>query len=267
MKCFKSEMMMAFFSVFFILYLVFSPILCDLLFALAADNYPPVIAHVPVENPVYGQKLPIRAHIGDQSSLQKVTLVLTINGVSKRGQMRNMSEQVPVVAETRQEARVYSGPGKRYDYKGTMPAGRRFKVAQLFDNYIQIVSSNGSHGFIARNAVKVLGAGTLYSVTLPESITRRSGLTYQIEAEDVYGNKRVTDPFDIRFSTEKQAQARERSSGRQAVSSTGSRTSRPVYKRGWFWLLLLAAGGGTYYYLTQMQSDKEGTVDVLVEWE
>ena len=272
MKLFKSETAVAFFSSIVILYLVIFPILCDIQISAAEDRYPPVIAHKPVTTARYGDRLTLRAHIGDRSPLRTVYLVLIVDGTARRGKMKeSASRGVPVVGRVRSETRVYAGPGTRYQFKGALQPGVRVKVAGVNDSYYEIITQDGRSGFASSKTVEVLGTGSLFSVTLPESFTRRSALTYQIEAIDAAGNKTATEAVQIRFTTSDQpGEFREDTftDTGQAVRGSAEQISRPFYKRIWFWMLLLAAGGGAYYYISQNQDDSpQGTVDVLVEWE
>jgi len=257
-------------------YLVLIPVFYDFLHAASDDQNKPVISHYPVKVARYGQKMSIKAHISDQPSLQKVSLVLNIDGATKRGRMREMSTlgSVPVVVRARKDAQVYSSPGSQYKLRGHVRSGEVLKVSQVRDNYFQILSEQGVQGYLLKTNVEILGTGRVYGVTLPESLTSRTELVYQIEAVDVYGNMSATNPVQVRLFTPEQIRAimakRKTNAGQSVAKSSAASPatqSKPAYKRAWFWLLLLAAGGGTYALISQTKTEKDGTVDLLVEWE
>ncbi len=274
MKQFRCETAISIFLTFLATYLVLFPIYCDFLHAATDDQNKPVISHYPVKVARYGQRMSIKAHIGDESSLQKVSLVLNIDGTTKRGRMREMStaSSVPVIVRVIKDAQVYSGPGSQYKFRGHVRSGDVLKVSQVRDNYFQILSEQGVQGYLLKANVEILGTGRVYGVTLPESLTRRTELVYQIEAVDVYGNMSATNPVQVRLFTDEQIRelmAKRKTGVSQSVSksSTDSPQSKPAYKRAWFWLLLLAVGGGTYALISQTKTEKDGAVDILVEWE
>lgn len=255
-----------FFSVFVFFYLLLLPVFCDMHLVMAADRRAPEIVFSPSKVARYGETYKIVTHIGDESSLQAVHLVLQMNGKTRRGKMRRntSSGRVPVIVRARRDASVYAGPGSGYQGVGVIRSGERLRVSQIRGNYLQVITASGETGYISSKHVEVIGSGYLYSVTLPGAFTERSSLTFQIEAIDASGNRAITDATQVMFLTP--LEINELFADQQSMpAALGG--SRPVYKRVWFWLVLLAVGGGTYYWLSQNQSDPKGTVDVLVEWE
>lgn len=263
---------------FLISHLLLFPIFIDLNYAFAGDDRAPVISHYASNLGRYGQKMTIKAHVSDQSSIQSVTLVVLGDQKPIRGKMPEITSEgnVPVKVRVRRESHIYSGPGSNYKARGSAQAGEMLQVSGISNDYYKIVSDRGIKGYVYKHNVDIFLIGKAYGVTLPASLTRRSTFTYKIEAVDVFGNKSSTEPMQIRLLTAQEIQ--DMRAGRQPVPSTpaqvattpvAQKSSDSVLKKPWFWGLLVAAGVGIYFLLSGSKDEKtsNATVDVLIEWD
>lgn len=274
----KSETTITLFSTILIMYLVFSPILCNIAFAFAVNQTTPFLLHNPVKAARYGQDLVIKTHVGNPAAVQKVTLILTIDGQVKRGKMVEIASagNVPITVQARSKTPVFSGPGSKYTLRGYVQPTDVLQVTESRSSHYRIKSGTGINGYIAQSSVQILSTGKAYGVSLPASLTSREKLTYQIQLVDKLGRITTTEEVDVKLLTPEQVQNLMAKRNKTTTASPATQTTiaatrqkdDPVYKKSWFWLGLLAIGGGAYFILSQDQSDSDtGTLDVLVEWE
>ncbi len=263
----KHETVCRLFSLLLMIYLIGLPMAMDFAAAAELQTGDVTIAHFPSRVGRYGQQLTIRAHIPNDSDINKVTLVVqNEDGDSPlRGAMPRLTQAglVPVTVTSKGQAAVRTGAAAHKSIKGRMQIGELMYVAGEKDGYFRGISESGLKGYVLKSDVTLDENGHAYAVTLPSSITSRSKLTYFIEATDASGVTTQTEPVTMRLLTNEEIDMFLAMYGGNAPA-----TGTPLIKKPLFWASVVALAGGAYILTTDNDGGTETTpVNVLVEWE
>ena len=261
---------------FFASYLIFAPVMIDIILAQSMDSTPPVLAHNPIKFGYRGKPLKITANIGDDSKIQSASITIQYGGKSITGNFppRKDLAVVPVLAQAQTDLVVYAGPGSQYAQRGSFFMGDQFFITGQKQNYYQVYKSTNIKGYVEAVKVSIVMTGQAYGVSLPPSITNQSELSYQISVTDINGNTTVGDLTRVRLLTEDEIDAllAEKSGGTLRASAKSSAQPEGTKKSSFTPVLIFGGlalvGGGVYYLLTQHKTKEEDVpVDVIIGWD
>ncbi|MBN1481986.1 hypothetical protein EH223_06645 [candidate division KSB1 bacterium] len=261
-QLFRNDTILVLFYSLFFHYLIFPPLVYDLL--AAAEPNTITIAHFPSRVGRYGQQITVRAHIATTSPVKNVSLVIENNEQPLRGNMPMLPSKVPVLAKAKTQISVRSGPAANKKIKGRLQAGEIIEISGDKNGYYQGAAESGLKGFIEKKDVTIVASGHAYAVTLPSSITSRATLTYHIEALTDNGAVRQTESFSMRLLTDEEIDM-----FLAMYSGSAPAASTPLLKKPLFWVSIVALASGAYIFSADKNGKQEDqtTVDVLVDWE
>jgi len=282
-------------AIFFVLLpIAFPPLGPALPAATIADRLTPIISQFPQKLGKFGGKYGIRVHAAGTNALRQVSLVLMDGEKPVRGKMSKLLQegQVPVRVKTTLQTPLYVAAKPNAKVITKLPAGEVLDVSQVINSFYRVVSASGKKGFIRAEDTEVQVWGEAYSVSLPESMTKRSQLKYHIEAVDAQGNKSSTEDISVRFLTADEIQdllaqlrggeklqqpktkvASEKpkvkmASTKPKVKMTHSGGGGSLLKKPVVWAGAAVAGGLAYFILSEKDEEENlATLNVLVEWE